>query len=88
MLFPTMRVQIVHGPAAPGGAATDKALGDLPEWNLDDLYPGIESAPLRSDLERAFADAQALAERYRGQLAELAPPARRQRPVGRRGQGL
>ncbi len=72
MLFPTMRVQIVHGPAAPGGAATDKALGDLPEWNLDDLYPGIESAPLRSDLERAFADAQALAERYRGQLAELA----------------
>ncbi len=62
MLFPTMRVQIVHGPAAPGGAATDKALGDLPEWNLDDLYPGIESAPLRSDLERAFADAQALAE--------------------------
>ena len=74
MLFQMMRVQTIHGQAAAqsGGAATDKALGDLPEWNLDDLYPGIESAAFRGDLERAFTEAQALAGRYRGKLAELA----------------
>ncbi|CAM5761798.1 M3 family oligoendopeptidase [Bosea minatitlanensis] len=74
MLFQTMRAQIVHGQAAAqgSGAAVDAALGELPEWNLDDLYPGMESAAFKDDLARAFTEAQALAGRYRGKLAELA----------------
>ncbi|MCT4493349.1 M3 family oligoendopeptidase [Bosea minatitlanensis] len=69
-----MRAQIVHGQAAAqgSGAAVDAALGELPEWNLDDLYPGMESAAFKDDLARAFTEAQALAGRYRGKLAELA----------------
>src|SRR5665811_2537161 len=28
-------------------------LGALPEWNLDDLYPGLDSPELKWDLENA-----------------------------------
>ena len=43
----------------------------LPEWNLDDLYDGTDSAALARDLARAEADAAGLAERYRGRIAGL-----------------
>jgi oligoendopeptidase F len=46
-------------------------LGALPEWDLADLYPALDSPALEADLERARAEAQALAERTRGRLAEL-----------------
>ena len=47
-------------------------LGALPEWNLGDLYPGMDSAEYQADLARAAADAQAFADAYRGKLAEIA----------------
>ena len=47
------------------------ALGDLPEWDLTDLYDGMESARLRQDLDAAEADASAFASRYAGRLASL-----------------
>jgi oligoendopeptidase F len=46
-------------------------LGTLPEWHLDDLYPGMESPALKADLARAASDARAFAERYRGQVVAL-----------------
>src|SRR5689334_16378342 len=46
-------------------------LGPLPEWDLTDLYPGMDSPQLAADLETATAEATALAERYRGKLASL-----------------
>jgi oligoendopeptidase F len=46
--------------------------GTLPEWNLTDLYPGIDSAPLRADLDKADADCIAFERDYKGKLAELA----------------
>lgn len=52
--------------------AADSALGTLPEWNLDDLYPGMESPELLADLARADTDSAAFAERFKGKLAELA----------------
>ncbi|TAJ28021.1 MULTISPECIES: M3 family oligoendopeptidase [unclassified Bosea (in: a-proteobacteria)] len=61
---------VSHGGQA--GAAEARALGELPEWNLDDLYPGLDSPAFTGDLEQAFTRAQALAERYRGKLGELA----------------
>jgi oligoendopeptidase F len=44
-------------------------LGDLPEWNLADLYPAMDSRELARDLERAKADAQAFETEWRGKLA-------------------
>jgi oligoendopeptidase F len=46
-------------------------LGALPEWDLIDLYAALDSPLLEADLERAWAQAGALAERTRGRLAEL-----------------
>ncbi len=47
------------------------ALGNLPEWNLDDLYPGMDSEELRADLARARAEAASFAADHEGKLAGL-----------------
>ncbi|MCW5731751.1 MAG: M3 family oligoendopeptidase [Alphaproteobacteria bacterium] len=46
-------------------------LGELPGWDLSDLYPGRDSPQLRSDLERAEADARAFAAAHQGKVASL-----------------
>ena len=46
-------------------------LGKLPEWNLDDLYPGRDSAELGADLDRALTEAKAFSGKYKGKLAGL-----------------
>lgn len=49
----------------------DDALGALPTWDLDDLYPGQDSPALQADLERCRSDAKAFAARYAGKLDTL-----------------
>ena len=51
------------------------ALGALPEWNLADLYPGMDSAEYASDLARAATDCAAFAEKWRGKLVQAAEAA-------------
>lgn len=46
-------------------------LGDLPAWDLSDLYPGPDSPVLTADLDRAEKDAAAFAATYEGGLAGL-----------------
>ena len=46
-------------------------LGDLPEWNLDDLYVGPDDKALRADLDAAREEAAKLAEDYEGKLDSL-----------------
>ncbi|MBN9011431.1 MAG: oligoendopeptidase F, partial [Rhizobiales bacterium] len=48
------------------------AYGDLPEWRLDDLYPGMESDQLKADLARADTASTAFETRYKGKLGEIA----------------
>jgi oligoendopeptidase F len=55
---------------AKGGVA-GPALGVLPEWNLDDLYPGMESESFVADAARADAECKAFADAYRGKLEGL-----------------
>ncbi len=47
-------------------------LGLLPEWNLDDLYPGMDSPALRRDLEQSAAECAAFEEAYKGKLQVIA----------------
>ena len=47
------------------------ALGDLPVWKLEDLYPGMESAELKADLEWLQEECAAFAADYQGKLADL-----------------
>jgi oligoendopeptidase F len=54
---------------APDGAAAQ--LGDLPTWDLGDLYSGMDSPQFAADLDSAAADAKAFAATYQGKLADL-----------------
>ena len=51
---------------------TEGALGDLPEWNLADLYPGMESPAFAQDLARAKTECAEFQEAFQGKLADLA----------------
>ncbi|WP_298434400.1 M3 family oligoendopeptidase [uncultured Jannaschia sp.] len=53
--------------ATPGG----DPLGDLPEWNLDDLYTGEDAPELVRDLEWLERECAAYAAAYEGKLAGL-----------------
>ena len=57
--------------SATASAESVSDLGLLPQWNLSDLYPGLESAELKRDLERIDADCRAFDVAYRGQIAAL-----------------
>lgn len=60
---------------APGIAAELKRgedLGEMPEWDLSDLYAGPDSKELKSDLEEIDKEAGSFQERYQGALGDLA----------------
>jgi len=61
-------------PAARSGAHPrgKSKLGDLPEWNLDDLYPGLDSPEVKRDLETADGECAAFEQAYKGRLAGIA----------------
>ena len=40
----------------------------MPEWNLNDLYPGMDSPEFAADLARGEAECKAFADAYRGKL--------------------
>src|SRR5271156_6225119 len=47
-------------------------LGSLPEWNLNDLYSGLDDPAIKRDLDRADTDCLAFEEAYKGKLAAMA----------------
>ena len=58
-------------PAASAAVAGRTGLGELPEWNLADLYPAPDSASLRQDVDRADRDTKDFAVKWRGRPAGL-----------------
>jgi oligoendopeptidase F len=56
-------------------AAKPKPQADLealPEWNLADLYSGLDAPEIQHDLDRADADSRSFETDFKGRLAELA----------------
>jgi oligoendopeptidase F len=49
----------------------DGELGNLPEWNLADLYDGPDSDGFKADLKKAEAEAARFAAEYQGKLEAL-----------------
>jgi oligoendopeptidase F len=49
-----------------------KSLGRLPEWNLNDLYTGLNDPAIKSDLDRTDADCVAFEEAFKGKLGAMA----------------
>ena len=52
--------------------AANIALGILPEWQLDHLYPGMEGVEFKNDVEIMGRESHDFATRYKGKLTELA----------------
>ncbi|MGE0037797.1 MAG: M3 family oligoendopeptidase [Xanthobacteraceae bacterium] len=65
--------KVATKPAAKSSAkaAAGGGIGKLPEWNLTDLYAGIDDPAVKRDLDRADADSLAFEQAYKGKLAEL-----------------
>ena len=49
-------LSIINASPAPSSAtAGEQELGAMPEWNLTDLYAGMDSPEIKADLDRGFA---------------------------------
>ncbi|MCX5516391.1 oligoendopeptidase F [Kaistia algarum] len=68
--MPFSDVASLASPAEPAHASA--ALGELPEWNLADLYPGMQSPELQLALLKAADDAVAFEAKWKGTLDTLA----------------
>ena len=64
-----MRTFSAQGTAAAISGQARAALGDLPEWNLTDLYSGMDAPELKADIERAGRDCETFESRWKGTLA-------------------
>ena len=64
-----MRTFSAQRTAAATSGQARAALGDLPEWNLSDLYSGMDAPELKADIERAGRDCEAFESRWKGTLA-------------------
>jgi len=53
-------------------AAHQSDLGNLPGWDLTDLYPGVESKELAEDLERTAGAARDFKTEHAGKLSDMA----------------
>ena len=65
---------MIANPSTAAAVASQKtaALGDLPEWNLADLYAGMDAPELKRDLDKAMSDSIAFEDRWKGKLASEA----------------
>src|SRR6185437_14387085 len=69
----TSRAAKSRKPAASKVATKSKIAnktGKLPEWNLADLYSGIDADEVTRDLQKMDADCVAFEADYKGRLAE------------------
>ncbi len=65
-----MSSQLHHASGSAAGKA--EALGPLPEWNLTDLYKGIDAPEVAADLSRGDAECVSFEETYKGKLTAIA----------------
>ncbi|MEN3931178.1 M3 family oligoendopeptidase [Microvirga sp. W0021] len=56
---------------SPEAQAGGQGLGELPEWNLTDLYPGMDSAELTADVERIASECELFAKDVKGTLSSI-----------------
>ena len=59
-----------HDTADRPSATTSEALGHLPEWDLSDLYHGVDDPKLAGDLDAVASEVRAFETDLKGTLAE------------------
>ncbi|MGC1260167.1 MAG: oligoendopeptidase F, partial [Jannaschia helgolandensis] len=68
MTFQSVQTTILRDATPSHG---NQPLGNLPEWNLDDLYTGEDAPELARDMSWLEAECAAFAADYEGKLADL-----------------
>jgi len=63
---------LLRSPSSTTASTVKAELGPLPEWNLADLYPNIDSPLLEADFEQVERETKAFVERYKGNLDAIA----------------
>ncbi len=61
-----------YSPSTVANTNNEVDLGDLPEWNLGDLYASMDSDTYASDVASVLVDAVEFEKSYVGQLAQMA----------------
>src|SRR5690242_7420987 len=71
---PALYINLRKLPHMPKAATSTKPekLGDLPEWNLNDLYVGMDDPALKQDLSEGDAECVAFEQDFKGKLAGMA----------------
>src|ERR1700750_1622238 len=67
----TRKTNASRKPAAAAKTKARSGAGKLPEWNLADLYSGIDAPEVARDLAKMDADCVAFETDYKGKLAEF-----------------
>ncbi len=65
-----MPVDVLVHSAAPSSSSAE--LGNLPEWDLSDLYPSMDGPEVSEDLKAGLDRAKTFETSYKGRLGELA----------------
>ncbi|WP_072380325.1 M3 family oligoendopeptidase [Rhizobium tibeticum] len=68
----TLSGTAINFSASSAASATDAALGELPTWKLQDLYPSATSTAFTGDMDKAGKQAIAFEEKWKGKLADAA----------------
>jgi oligoendopeptidase F len=71
-ILPTIDITFAKSPSEAASSSKEDNLGDMPEWDLSDLYSGPDSKELKSDLVSIDKEAASFQERYQGALDTLA----------------
>jgi oligoendopeptidase F len=66
-----LKIEPMRAPEAQAQRGHNQ-LGEMPTWNLDDLYAGNDSPELKADLAAAQADAKSFEADFKGKLEGLA----------------
>jgi oligoendopeptidase F len=74
MTYRSIDMMKSHVSAAAEGAAR-ASLGDLPSWNLADLFPSRDAPEFKQALEKATTDSLAFEARWKDKLADAAAKA-------------
>ncbi len=63
---------VAHMAESTAAETKAKGLGDLPRWDLSDLYEGPQSPQIKNDIAQARTSAKRIKETYAGDLAAAA----------------
>lgn len=71
-MLPSINTAFAKASGTAAVPSQDEELGDMPEWDLSDLYSDPDSKELKNDIEGIDKEAGAFQELYQGALASLA----------------